>query len=290
MGQKKQDSDRQADCEKQSNPRILRAGEIHPVVHSANYFTVTGDRRGPGRRRIKTVELVHVIRGRFIYKFNGERHEVNGGEILFIEPGIDHVICRDLEAGDAAVAFVHHELIPNAAWRKNDYRLKRPPWIITRVGSDTTLPELFRRAAATFKGYERLRTKILEGIVCEIWLRLIQIWREPRSQPTQRTQAMVEYLRRNLALTNGRQDLADEFLLTPEYVTSLFKKELGITPSEFILRERVLMGQRLIQEQGKTVKEAADATGFYDQYYFSRVFKRFLGFPPSQVKWGQNPT
>lgn len=44
-----------------------------------------------------------------------------------------------------------------------------------------------------------------------------------------------------------------------------------------------MLAYRLIHEQGKSVKEAAYAAGYQDPFYFSRVFKRTLGIPPSQV-------
>jgi two-component system response regulator YesN len=56
-----------------------------------------------------------------------------------------------------------------------------------------------------------------------------------------------------------------------------------MTPSAVINRERVMLAYRLIHEQGKSVKEAAYAVGYQDPFYFSRVFKRTLGIPPSQV-------
>ncbi len=39
----------------------------------------------------------------------------------------------------------------------------------------------------------------------------------------------------------------------------------------------------LIQNERLSVKEAAERTGFYDTYYFSKIFKKVYGFPPGRI-------
>ena len=68
---------------------------------------------------------------------------------------------------------------------------------------------------------------------------------------------MMRFLRARLDQNVGRRDIAEAFNLTPEHVNYLFKQELGLTPTRFLNRERVLKATRLLQEGGLSVKEAA---------------------------------
>jgi AraC-like DNA-binding protein len=74
------------------------------------------------------------------------------------------------------------------------------------------------------------------------------------------------------------------FRITPEHVNALFRKELGVTPTQFLHRERIFRAYRYIRDQGVSVKEAAAQVGFDDPFYFSRVFKRIFKHAPSSLR------
>ena len=95
---------------------------------------------------------------------------------------------------------------------------------------------------------------------------------------------MMEYLRTNMTRPISRVDLAEQFNYTPEHINYLFKKELGISPTRFLNRERAVMGFKLLSEDGLSVQQAANKTGFSSQYYFSRIFKDIFGYPPAKIK------
>ncbi len=118
----------------------------------------------------------------------------------------------------------------------------------------------------------------------EIILLLAGHWRQTASPDlSPRMQAMILFIRENLQQPLSRQSLAQTFRITPEHVNLLFRKELGMTPSAVINRERVMLAYRLIHEKGHSVKEAAYAVGYADPFYFSRVFKTVFGIPPSHI-------
>ena len=63
-----------------------------------------------------------------------------------------------------------------------------------------------------------------------------------------------------------------------------FKRFLQTTPQEFILRVRVHAARRMLVATDKSVAEIALATGFCDQSYFTKQFKRQTGMPPSHYR------
>lgn len=60
-----------------------------------------------------------------------------------------------------------------------------------------------------------------------------------------------------------------------------FKKEVGLTPHQFQIQNRVRRGQRLL-EASVPAAEAALAAGFCDQSHFIRHFKRIVGLTPAE--------
>ena len=85
------------------------------------------------------------------------------------------------------------------------------------------------------------------------------------------------------------QALAEEFGFNYTYLSYLFKKTLGRSPSEYVTQCRIDQAKRLLsQSEERSVKEISNAVGYDDPYYFSRVFKAATGLsPPEYLKLKQ---
>ena len=76
--------------------------------------------------------------------------------------------------------------------------------------------------------------------------------------------------------------------LNYDYVRKLFQKEVGVTPLEFLTCERMKLAKNLLQSgisnqySGYTVSQIAEACGFSEPLYFSRVFKKYYGVSPTE--------
>jgi AraC-like DNA-binding protein/mannose-6-phosphate isomerase-like protein (cupin superfamily) len=264
--------------------RGITPADIDPTVRLANYIRVPEGRRY-GWRTIEDLELILIVSGRFLYeRGSGPAQEVQPGQVLCIRPGEEHDFRHDGASEPGVISCIHGELLADGAWLNGDYRLEPEPALVTGALPGQVMHDLFRRCAEAFEGYERFRMPLVRAIVREIWIRLSRAWAgEPAGRLTPRMERMLAWLRAHLTEPVSRRDLAREFALTPEYVNALFKEELGTTPTQFIHRERVLLACRYIQAQGLSVKQAAARVGFNDQFYFSKVFKRIMGVPPSRI-------
>ncbi len=63
-----------------------------------------------------------------------------------------------------------------------------------------------------------------------------------------------------------------------------FKRAFGIPPSEYITRIRLQHAMAMLHESRKPITEIAASCGWPDQYYFSRLFKKRFGRPPSHIR------
>lgn len=63
-----------------------------------------------------------------------------------------------------------------------------------------------------------------------------------------------------------------------------FERFFGISPGQYLIRERLRHALELLSESELSVKEISFACGFTDEKYFSRAFKKKYGYPPSQVR------
>jgi AraC family transcriptional regulator of arabinose operon len=63
-----------------------------------------------------------------------------------------------------------------------------------------------------------------------------------------------------------------------------FKLELGISPVDFIIKERIQFSKQLLRNPYCSISDACFKSGFNDQHYFSRAFRKLEGTTPSIYK------
>ena len=62
-----------------------------------------------------------------------------------------------------------------------------------------------------------------------------------------------------------------------------FKQQVGISPIDYLIRLRMQNACVLLRETNQKIREIADKVGYADEFYFSRIFAKVIGCPPS--KW-----
>ena len=72
--------------------------------------------------------------------------------------------------------------------------------------------------------------------------------------------------------------------VTPDYLTRLFRRELGITPMRYVWQERVRLGVDLLEHTGLPVSEVALRAGFQTANHFSRLVRSATGRSPRRMR------
>ena len=68
----------------------------------------------------------------------------------------------------------------------------------------------------------------------------------------------------------------------PSYVSMLFRREYGVSPSEYLTNIRIEQAKRrMLENPGELIRDVALAVGFKSQHHFSRTFKSHEGVWPS---------
>ncbi|WP_440119437.1 response regulator transcription factor [Paenibacillus sp. QZ-Y1] len=96
---------------------------------------------------------------------------------------------------------------------------------------------------------------------------------------------MDEYIKLNKYSQLSINDIAMKFHVSPSYVSRVIKNVTQITFVQYYTRLRIKEACRLIESQPDMMfKELSDLLSFSDQHYFSKVFKEYTGFSPTEYK------
>lgn len=92
------------------------------------------------------------------------------------------------------------------------------------------------------------------------------------------------YIRQHLDTPLPLDELAGQAAICKDSLIRLFKRELGITPVDYIINKRIERAQMLLLTHTIPVKEIALQLGFSNQSYFTSQFKRITGLTPLEYR------
>lgn len=92
---------------------------------------------------------------------------------------------------------------------------------------------------------------------------------------------IIEYIAMDLTADLSYRSIAKELHLSEKYLYKLFKREVGMTLSGYVLERRIVKAQTVLNAGG-SAKEASESAGFGDYSVFYRAFLRETGMTPSE--------
>ncbi|VXC33425.1 AraC family transcriptional regulator [Flavobacterium sp. 9AF] len=96
--------------------------------------------------------------------------------------------------------------------------------------------------------------------------------------------ASIEYIKNNIQNSIQLKELSDKACMSTTSFYRSFKKELGMSPIEFILNEKIKFAKKLLSNPKIQINEVSYASGFEDCNYFIRLFKKYEGVTPKQYQ------
>ncbi len=99
-----------------------------------------------------------------------------------------------------------------------------------------------------------------------------------------RVTRVQKYILTNLTTDLPLDKLAEIADTSPQHLSRLFKKECGVTITQYIRTQRIHEAELLIKTTDSPILEIAESLGFSSQNYFCNVFKSETGMTPSQYK------
>lgn len=79
------------------------------------------------------------------------------------------------------------------------------------------------------------------------------------------------------------QDVARQVNMSKEYVSCLFRKEMGLTVTDYINEQKLRIAYELLLLGEMSLADVASHMGYENYNYFCRLFKRYYEMPPSQL-------
>ena len=98
------------------------------------------------------------------------------------------------------------------------------------------------------------------------------------------TRYVTEYVAKNYACQIQLSEICEQMNFSLTYVSSVFKRDMGMSFREYLIKVRIEKACCLLQTDDMTIDEIADAVGYSDPSFFFKCFKRSMGLTPYKYK------
>lgn len=94
----------------------------------------------------------------------------------------------------------------------------------------------------------------------------------------------LSYIKENYTKDLTLKSVADEIYVSTWYLSKLLKKETGDNFINILNQTRIENAKKLLQDPKYKIYEIADAVGYTDVPYFTKIFKKITGLTPMEYK------
>ena len=230
----------------------------------------------------KKVFTMHIIEsGKGYIEFNGEQKELKTNDIFVIFPNQLVEYYPD-ENTPWSYLWVVFEGIQADELVSDTGITREIPYLHMQRENDVL--NNFVKAVDT---YERKGIIVME---CVGYLYIILGILANKSHSVQELTLKQRYIKEaimfihfNLQFNIAISDIAHNLRVTPNYLSSLFRQTLGLSPKQYLRQYRMERAHKLLQKPKVLVKDVALDVGYKDQLHFAREFKKYWGYSPSQA-------
>lgn len=106
--------------------------------------------------------------------------------------------------------------------------------------------------------------------------------------PTKLLTDIVNYVQKHLSEPVDIAALSKAMFISRTHLAVKFKKETGMTLTEFVLKEKIEEGKRLLRYTDKPISAISAYLGFSSQSHFANVFKKYANSSPNEYRLKHN--
>lgn len=240
----------------------------------------SGQTWGPG---IRDHYLIHlVLSGKGVFEVGGRTWEVSAGDLFFARPSqlIRYTADEQQPWEYSWVGFngaCAHKLAAQLPFT-DDSPVHR--------AQD---PEAMRAALANIYSSRGLQPQDEAAMVGYLYLFIAALMKETSvgkphtaSSSSQYVLNAIKYIQFNYYHDISIDDVAKSVGVSRSHLYRVFMLNVGKSPIDYLTEYRINEACKLLRAGNLSIAEVAVSVGFFDQFYFSRVFKRAKGVPPSK--------
>lgn len=226
---------------------------------------------------IFTMEYVMAGKGHII--LNGNKYTAEAGDSYILPYGQDMRYYSDVEDPWRKIWFNAHGAFLSEAARVFglDHQVVFP--------KANTLP--FFERILTICGNKDFSADEISTLCAPVFTELIMfLYRETNQcdKISDEALALKQYIDSHIEGNINIKSLAELIFRSESQTIRIFKKNFNMTPYDYLLENKINKAKEMILNTNLLIKEIAYRLGFSDEHYFSGIFRKKVGCPPTEYR------
>ena len=257
---------------------------INPLflAYSGKEDCVPGWQFGPYSRHNY---LIHIIKsGKGTFHVGSKVYELSAGEAFFIYPGIETTYRADDEDPWSYMWMGFNGY--NAEVMADEMGFTRENPVIRLRDTEpisSGIDRILDARELTFANFMRRKAAFYDTLAAVMELNVGEISGHDFTKIKYVEQA-VELITASFNKKVRISEIADSIGINRSYLTSVFKKEMNMSPQAFLINYRLEKAASMIRGTEESISNIAEAVGYTDSLTFSKAFKQKYGESPSAFR------
>lgn len=250
------------------------------IFNCGHEYCQPGHTWGPGVRDHYLIHL--VVAGKGIYQVGGSSHTLQEGDLFLAKP--NQLITY---AADEQDPWEYYWVGFNGACANK--LVQAAPFTDAEPVHHCKDPKAVQDALYQIylsRGPAPQCEALMTGYLYIFMAHLMEEARDtmPRagSSSSQYVLAAIKYIQFNYSHEISVDDIAKAVGVSRSHLYRVFMANVGQSPIDYLTSYRITEACSLLRSTNLSIAEIAVSVGFFDQFYFSRVFKKIKGVPPSK--------
>jgi len=119
-------------------------------------------------------------------------------------------------------------------------------------------------------------------LTARLWDLFVLITDKKETKPNDYVQKSLDFIHAEYMYDITVEKIAKWLNIDRTYFSVIFKKQIGISPKQYLLQHRMNIAASLLSKNNTSISVVANSVGYSDLYVFSKMFKRHFGISPSK--------
>lgn len=150
------------------------------------------------------------------------------------------------------------------------------------------VPERFAEIVEHCRSFQELSHQILAKCGVEQllipFIETLSARAPSRDLPREQLFRLVDYIDLNIGRGIAVDELAEQAKMTRGELTALFVNHFGMAPKQYITTRRLYHAKLLLLQSNLQIKEIAWRCGWKDEYFFFRIFRKYMQTTPANYR------
>lgn len=227
-------------------------------------------------------EIYHLITGTVRYFLDNKIYDLEPGDIILIPPDKLHktTVTSSVPAERLLISFTADFF--NKKSGDNLFRCFNNPF----VSEPQKYKDTLNKIEDEFLFKDEYTEDIVKNLISILLVKLSRVSTNNtyNSSISSLSEEIIKYINNNYDKDISRQTLSNEFFLSENHISTLFKKETGFGFNEYLNTIRIKNSEHLLITTNMSISKIAFACGFQDSNYYSAVFKKANGVSPLKYR------